>query len=94
VSGGTLEALQNVHEWKRPAIVISKRSEKQINMVRHDHHRMQMNAGCVDYRRRGRPRHTFSRQRLQPTFSQTVFKHKIARRFRQNSPSPTAEGNE
>jgi len=44
MSSSALETLQNIHEWKRPAIGIAQRFEQEMSVIRHDHDRMQMNS--------------------------------------------------
>ena len=46
VSSGALEALQNIHDWKRPAILIAKWLHQHVRMVSHHHDGMQVDARC------------------------------------------------
>jgi hypothetical protein len=49
MSGGSLEALQNIDERKRPAILIAKRPEQEMNVIGHYHDCMHVNSrfGCA-----------------------------------------------
>ena len=54
VSGGALQALQNVYEREWPTVFVPQRCEKQMNMIRHDHDCVQMDARCENLCGRGR----------------------------------------
>src|SRR5690242_13962065 len=89
MSSRPFETLQNINEWKWPAILIPKRFHEHMNMVRHDHDCVQLEARRPRTPGRGRPRHILAREN--PAFSQTVFKDHRAGRFRQNHSAKSAE---
>jgi hypothetical protein len=97
MSRGTLQALQDVHQREGPAVFIPQRREKQVNMIGHNHSCVQMDSRLQAFRGRGPhsaslragPRHT-----SRTTLPQTVFKNKIAGRFRKDSPTARTESNE
>src|SRR5579885_617538 len=87
VSRCALHALQDVDQRKWPAILISKRCQQHMNVIRHDYHSMKMNPGLCGAG-------ALACQWLPSGLSQRVAQNQIASRFGQDSACACAEGDE
>lgn len=47
MGSSALEALQNGYQWNGPAILVRKRQEQQVNVIRHNHNCMKMDPLAV-----------------------------------------------
>jgi len=81
---GAFAALKYVHQRKRPAGLIAKRGEEQVNVIGHDHQSMEMNA-----RSEG---HAFAGEGARATLAKPMFQNYIAGLHGQDHSGSSAGG--